>query len=40
MAELKPLEKEITRCLGHLSTQQREVVPSVVKILAGKKERL
>ncbi len=38
MAELKPLEKEITQYLGYLSTQQKEVVLSVVKTFAGKDE--
>lgn len=38
MAELKPLEKEITQYLGRLSTQQQEVVLSVVKTFAGKEE--
>lgn len=38
MAESKPLEKEITQYLGHLSIQQKEVVLSVVKSFAGKEE--
>ena len=36
MAESKPLEKEITQYLGHLSIQQKEVVLSAVKSFAGK----
>jgi hypothetical protein len=34
----KLLDKEITHYLGHLSTQQKEVVPSVVKTFAGEEE--
>jgi hypothetical protein len=35
MATAKPLDKEITQYLGHLSMQQNEVVLSVVKTFAG-----
>jgi len=32
MGVAKPLDKQITHYLGHLNTQQKEVVLSVVKI--------
>lgn len=38
MGETKPLDKEITHYLGHLSTKQKEVVLSVVKPFAGEEE--
>ena len=38
MGVTKLLNKEITHYLGHLSTQQKEVVLSVVKTFAGKQE--
>ena len=38
MAATKLLDKEITHYLGHLSTQQKEVVLRVVKTFAGEEE--
>jgi len=38
MAAAKPLDKQITHYLGHLSVQQKEVVLSVVKTFAGEEE--
>ena len=38
MGATKLLDKEITHYLGHLSTQQKEVVLSVVKTFAGEEE--
>lgn len=38
MEPVKPIEKEITDYLGHLSMQQKEVVLSVVKTFAGEEE--
>jgi hypothetical protein len=35
MGAVKPLDKQITHYLGHLNTQQKEVVLSVVKTIAG-----
>ncbi len=35
MGAVKPLDKEITHYLGHLSVKQKEVVLSVVKTFAG-----
>jgi hypothetical protein len=40
MAEVKPLDKEITHYLGQLSIRQKEVVLSVVKTFAGEEEFL
>ena len=38
MGAAKPLDKEITYYLGHLSAQQKEVVLNVVKTFAGEEE--
>ncbi|MEP6952103.1 MAG: hypothetical protein ABI863_22625 [Ginsengibacter sp.] len=38
MGAIKPLDKEITHYLGHLSVQQKEVVLSMVKTIAGEEE--
>lgn len=38
MGAAKPLDKEITYYLGHLSTLQKEVVLNVVKTFAGEEE--
>ena len=38
MGAVKPLDKEITHYLGHLSVKQKEVVLSVVKIFAGEEQ--
>ena len=38
MGVTKLLDKQITHYLGHLSTQQKEVVLSVVKTFAGEEE--
>jgi hypothetical protein len=38
MGAVKPLDKEITHYLGHLSTQQKKVVLSVVKSFAREEE--
>ena len=38
MGAAKPLDKEITHYLGHLSTEQKKVVLSVVKSFAREKE--
>ena len=40
MATAKPLDKQITYYLGHLSVHQKEVVLSVVKTFAGEDESL
>jgi hypothetical protein len=38
MGAAKPLDKEITHYLGHLSTEQKKVVLSVVKSFAREEE--
>lgn len=38
MGVVKPLDKEITHYLGHLSTEQKKVVLSVVKSFAREEE--
>lgn len=38
MGAVKPLDKEITHYLGHLSTEQKKVVLSVVKSFAREEE--